>query len=302
MKRGITYIIFLFFLQACFYSAFSQEPIVKVFSDRERILIGEPIHLVYQSEVPRGTSAGWFSIDSIPHFEFIDKAKVDTISTSKGTIFKQTITITSFDSGRWVVPAMSVSIGEKEYATDSLAISVAFSSFDPNKDYHDIKDIIEVEEQGLDYITWIVLALGIIALVASIYFLRKKKNISDGKPDEVITKLSPLDEALQSLEALQKSPTQSSAELKLFYTRLNEILKKYIQQKTGASQVAKTNAELIYQLQQKQWQKDEVLQLAQSLRLADVVKFAKYTPGPDENNSAVDSIRKSIQSLDKFLS
>ena len=121
-------------------------------------MIGEPIHLVYQSEVPSGTAAGWFSIDSIPHFEFIDKAKIDTISTSKGTIFKQAITITSFDSGRWTIPAMSVSIGEKEYVTDSLLISVAFSSFDPNKDYHDIKDIMEVEEQGVEYITWIVLA------------------------------------------------------------------------------------------------------------------------------------------------
>ena len=147
-----------------------------------------------------------------------------------------------------------------------------------------------------------MLALGIIALLASIYFLRKKKIIPDSKPDEVISKLSPLDEALQSLDALQKSPAQTSPELKLFYTRLNEILKKYIQRKTGASQVAKTNAELIYQLQQKQWQKDEVLQLAQSLRLADVVKFAKYIPAANETESAVDSIRKSIQSLDKFLS
>jgi len=302
MKRGIIHIIFLFFLQACFFSAFSQESPAKVFFDRDKILIGEPIHLVFQAEVPTGVTAGLFTLDSIAHFEFIDKAKVDTIFTSKGTIYKQGITITSFDSGQWVIPSREITIGDKQYFTDSVTVSVAYSSFDPNKDYHDIKDIIEVDEAGVQYITWIVLALGIIALLASIYFLRKKKIIVENKPGEAPSKMNALEEALQSLENLKKSQAESSPELKLYYTRLNDILKRYLQRKTGASQVAKTNAELIYQLQRKQWQKDEVLQLAQTLRLADVVKFAKYIPGPGENNEAVDSISKSIQSLDKFLS
>jgi hypothetical protein len=301
MKRGIIHIIFLFFLQACYFNAFTQESPAKVFFDRDKILIGEPIHLVFQAEVPTGVSAGLFTLDSLPHFEFIDRAKVDTIFTSKGIIYKQAITVTSFDSGQWVIPSREITIGDKQYLTDSVTVSVAYSSFDPNKDYHDIKDIIEVEDQGAQFITWIVLALGIISLLASIYFLRKKKIIAETKPEETLSKLSPLEEAMQSLETLKKSPADSSPELKLFYTRLNEILKRYIQRKTGASQVAKTNAELIYQLQRKQWHKDEVLQLAQSLRLADVVKFAKYIPGPAENNTAIDSIGKSIQSLDKFL-
>jgi hypothetical protein len=302
MKRGIIHIIFLFFLQACFFSAFSQESPAKVFFDRDKILIGEPIHLVFQAEVPTGVTAGLFTLDSIAHFEFIDKARVDTIFTSKGTIYKQGITITSFDSGQWVIPAREITIGDKQYFTDSVTVSVAYSSFDPNKDYHDIKDIIEVDEAGVQYITWIVLALGIIALLASIYFLRKKKIIIENKPEEAPSKMNALEEALQSLENLKKSPAESSPELKLYYTRLNDILKRYLQRKTGASQVAKTNTELIYQLQRKQWQKDEVLQLAQTLRQADAVKFAKYIPGHSENNEAVDSISKSIQSLDKFLS
>ena len=302
MKRGIIHIIFLFLLQACFFSAFSQDSPAKVFFDRDRILIGEPIRLVFQAEVPTGVSAGLFTLDSIPHFEFIDKAKVDTIFTSKGIIYKQAVTITSFDSGQWVIPAREITIGDKQYSTDSVTVSVAYSSFDPNKDYHDIKDIIDVDDPGMQYITWIVLALGIIALLASIYFLRKKKIVAESKPEEAPSKLNPLEEALQALETLKRSPAESIPELKLYYTRLNEILKRYLQRKTGASQVAKTNAELIYQLQRKQWAKDEVLELAQTLRLADVVKFAKYIPGPGENNSAVDSIGKSIQSLDKFLS
>ena len=301
MKRGIIHIIFLFFLQVCYFSAFTQGSPAKVFYDRDKILIGEPIHLVFQAEVPAGVSAGLFTLDSIPHFEFIDKAKVDTINTSKGIIYKHAITITSFDSGQWVIPARAITIGDKEYFTDSITVSVAFSSFDPNKDYHDIKDIIEVDEAGVAYITWIVLALGIIALLASIYFLRKKKVIAERQPDETPSKLNPLEEAIQALEILKKTAAVSSPELKLYYTQLNEILKRYLQRKTGASQVAKTNADLIYQLQRKQWQKDEVLQLAQTLRLADVVKFAKYIPGAGENISAVDSIGKSIQSLDTFL-
>jgi len=111
-------------------------------------MIGEPVELKLEAKIPAGSAAKWFPVDSIAHFEFIDKGKIDTTITSDSRTYRQTLLITSFDSGRWALPAFPLAIDNKEYLTDSLPVSVAYSNFDPKQDYHDIKEIIEIEHGG----------------------------------------------------------------------------------------------------------------------------------------------------------
>ena len=48
----------------------------------------------------------FFQLDSLPHFEFLNKQKIDTTNTGTGTVLSQVIRITSFDSGHWVIPSL----------------------------------------------------------------------------------------------------------------------------------------------------------------------------------------------------
>ena len=41
--------------------------------------------------------------------------------------------------------------------------------------------------------------------------------------------------------------------------------------------------------------------LAQVLRMNDAVKFAKYQPAENENQHAIDTIRKSVEQLDAVI-
>lgn len=265
-------------------------------------MIGEPVELKLEAKLPAGTSATWFPVDSMAHFEMIDKGKIDTASSGDTKTYRQTLVITSFDSGRWAVPSLAFTIGNKDYLTDSLPISVAYSNFDPRQDYHDIKDIIEVENTATRYINWIVLSLALVSLLAVIYFLMKRPGlpapVAIKKP---VSTLSPLQEALQAIEDLQKRGYTEHTRTKIFHTELNDIFRQYLYRKTSVATMEKTSGELMLQLKQFNLPAGDFTVLAQVLRMNDAVKFAKYQPAENENQHAIDTIRKSVEQLDAVI-
>ena len=265
-------------------------------------MIGEQIELKLEARVPAGTAAGWFPVDSIAHFEFIDKGRIDTLVTADAKTYRQTLLITSFDSGRWAVPAFPLAIGNREYLTDSLPVSVAYSNFDPKQDYHDIKDILEVENAGLPYINWMLLALAVVSLAAVFYFLRKK--VSRPLAPVVaapLSKLSPLQEALQVLEELSKKNIADPLPAKVFHTGINDVLRRYFYRKSGIATMEKTSGELMLQLKQFNLPTADFTVLAQVLRMNDAVKFAKYQPAAAENEQALETIKAAVQQLDTVI-
>ncbi len=176
--------------------------------DRNKILIGEPITLSVEAYLPLGAPVQWINTDTIPHFEVTNRSPVDTTESIDGKKISQVLTITSFDSGHWQMPAFEVIVGGKPYYSDSLAIDVTFTSFDPNEDYRDIKEIIEVENSSSAYIPWIIAAVALVALIVLFYLWRKRKKIAPAvsKP---VPKISPYDEAMSALRDLGKKRIES---------------------------------------------------------------------------------------------
>lgn len=275
---------------------------VKATINRDKIMIGEPVELKLEAKMPVGADAAWFPVDSMTHFEFINKGKIDTVANADSRTYRQTIIITSFDSGRWAIPSLPFTIGNKEYLTDSIPVSVAYSNFDTKQDYHDIKDIIEVENTATRYINWILLGLALLSLLAVIYFLRKKSTAQKtAAPKKPFSSLSPLQEALESIAALQQRGTNEPLRTKVFHTELNDILRHYLYRKTTVATMEKTSGELMLQLRQFNLPANDFTVLAQTLRMNDAVKFAKYQPAETENQQAIDIIKKSVEQIDKII-
>lgn len=269
---------------------------VKASVDRTTILIGEPIKLNLEAWVPTGTSFTWFNTDTIPHFEVVDPGKQDSSRDMSTKLYRQQLTITSFDSGSWTIPAFVLQAGKKRFRTDTLSIAVTYSPDDTAKGYHDIKDILAVKNPGNPYIPWIIAAVTLLALLGIIYFLRKKKKpaVAVSQP---VSKLSPVEEAMQLLNELKKEDLPRKGEAKLYYTRLNDILRWYVFRKFNISSLEKTNDELVLQLRQTRLSQPDYTALAQALRMADFVKFAKYTPTVEDQEQTFEVIRNSISKL-----
>ena len=279
---------------------FSQNILIpKATVDRNRILVGEPVQLTLEADLPPGLAAGWQVPDSIPHFEFIRKGNLDSVETSSGKSYKQVLTITSFDSGLVVLPPLLMIAGNRKLYTDSIRIEVSYSPFDPKQDYHDIKDIIALDNPHVRYIAWIVLAMSLISIFLVIYFIRKKESTPESK-QEVATRRTPYEEAIQALEELRKQQLPEKGQVKLYYTRLNDILRLFVLKKLKMATMEKTNEELIMQLRQMKFSAAQFSQLAGSLRMSDFVKFAKYQPIQQDNEKNFQVIESSVQILNEM--
>jgi len=271
--------------------------LAKASVDRDRILIGEPVKLTLDVRAALGQDITWFTLDSFPHFEFLDRGKTDTTSDVDGKEFTQVLTITSFDSGRWQIPSLVLMAGNKKYSTDTINIDVAYSSFNPLEDYHDIKDITEVAQpKWLKYIPWLI-GLGTLLAVGLLVYLftRKRKTVPTERV--AVSKLSPYEEAAQALQELQKKGWARDEQVKGYYSSLNDILRVFILRKLNMSTMEKTNEELISQLGRLSIDRVVFRQLSDALRIADFVKFARYQPEPSDNEKNFTVIKSAIDTL-----
>src|SRR5215831_16609415 len=105
MKKLISFFILTLFLSGI---AFSQNPSVSATLDKQKILIGEQAQLYLKALVKKNLPVSWFALDSIPHFEILQRSKIDSQQTSEGLFLQQTLTLTSWDSGRWLIPALAL--------------------------------------------------------------------------------------------------------------------------------------------------------------------------------------------------
>lgn len=295
MKRRGKYILSIILLLTI-RSFLTAQVYVKASVDKNKVVIGEPITLTLEAYIPLGQQMTWFPLDTIPHFEFLKKATPDTVESIEGKKITQVLTITSFDSGQWEIPQLELKVLKQSYYTDTSLIDVGFTPFDREADYRDIKTILDVSNPDTKYIPWALAAVVLISIALVIYFLRKRKTVSDIVKKEP-QRLSPYDEAMHALAQLRKRGLPQNGQVKWYYTELNDILRVFVFRKLNIATMEKTNEELIIQLRDLNLSRDSFTHLAQALRMSDSVKFAKYRPGSEDNEKNYEIIQSAIQTL-----
>ena len=152
--------------------------------DSNKILVGQAVHVEVNLKQNRSLTIPWVELpDSIGKLEIIAKSKIDTVSNADSTILerKQTLTVSAYDSGYFVIPPFAFynngDTTQKVAETDPLLISVFTVEVDTTKPIRDIRGVIEVPMTWRDYLPWILGVVGglLLALVGY-YFYRKYKN------------------------------------------------------------------------------------------------------------------------------
>lgn len=265
---------------------------VKAYTDKARILIGEPLLLTVEVTVPEREAIRFVDVDSIAHFEWLKKPVTDTVNTGSGTRLKAVYTLTSFDSGHWVIPSFELSGGLK---TDTIPVDVVFSDFNPEQPYHDIKDILEADPVEAKARWWWYVASGIILLLLLLLYFRLKRKKPE-TPVLAVATIQPYDEAMKALALL----AQEKMTPRIFHTRLAEIFRLYIFKKKNLLSLQKTTDDLVLQLADVGLEKPVYDAMAQALRIGDFVKFAKYASSPADDEAALVAIRKSIDAIEQL--
>lgn len=290
MKR----ILYFVFLLICIRAQSQVQ--VKIFTDKESILIGERFTMTIESYMPLDQQFSWPVIDTLPNFQIISSSKIDTTENFNSRKVAQSFQLTSFDSGHYTIPTITFLVGNVRYVSDTVGIDIGYSPMDANPDYKEIKDILDVEDSGNPYLYWFVAGVALVLGILLWYFLRNKKQ---PKKLTEVKKLSPYEEAMIALENIRKSGFIQNGSVKKYYSELNDILRNYLDSQLQLQSMNKTNEQIIQELRTLELNKEDQQKLTDALRVADFVKFAKYQPGENINEENFIIVKNAIQSLNK---
>lgn len=269
---------------------------VQTITDRNDILIGEQIKLKIKAILPAEPAGAmqWIVLpDSIPHFEIVDAGKVDTVSYKDNSrAIEQTIILTSFDSGKWVFPALPFSFAQSQIQTDSFAVNVSYSPADSTNQLRDIKPIINVSVT--DYTWYYIIAAAVLLLLMSFLLYRYFKKNKKEKPLVAASKLSAYDEAMAEMDKLGQLDLREAAAIKMYHSRLGDIFKQYLGRKQQKNLLTKTTGDLLIRMAESGMSAGDVSNLATALRCTDAVKFAKYLPEAAESEDCRQKIKSAI--------
>jgi hypothetical protein len=276
----------------------AQRPVASL--DTTVIRIGE--QAVLRLELPLaagGTQVTWPIMgDTLSrHIEVVDPGRIDTLKGADGRMERsvRNIRITSFDTGFWAIPPQRFIIHGTPVETGPLLLEVRGVELDSAGAVRDIKDIIELPFSLAfwleEHAPWIGGTLALAALVLFLWKRRKRPvrqtiEATPGTP-------APLHErTLAALRELEAQRVWQQGDHKRYQSQLTDLLRSYIEERYAIPALERTTDELLHALRVSPLDREQQVMLANLLHLADLVKFAKATPAPAENErSMTEAIR-----------
>ena len=315
MGKRRYYIITFIFIAAAVLSARAQGPGQTVKSSslsRDSILIGDQIVWSTLISLPENEEIAVLPYapvlqqsrdiyrqgpdslyDDPSKVEVIEDFVLDTVAVKNGIKeLDVRAVLTSFDSGSFKLPRpviLRIAGGEPDtldFATPVLSVNtiqIDTAAFEP----FDIKGQIPYPVKFGEVFPWILLAIGILALIYVVYrYIKYRRENKDffGKP---VVKDPPHIVALRELDKLRNQKLWQNGKEKQFYTGITDTLREYIEKRFGVSAMEKTSSEIMESLAAEKIEAKPYGELDELFKLADLVKFAKYIPSAAENEDAI---------------
>jgi len=237
-----------------------------------------------------------FGGDGSDSYELIEDLPIDTLSREGRKLkLRKSYRLAAFDEGiHRVVPQVMYAdknIVDTIGGADTLELLVTTIEIDSTS--HAIFDIKPQKTlpfrlgEITGYIKWTLVAL--LALAALAYAAKRilkrygKRFLDMFRP---APPLPPHEAALAALEKLRAQRLWQEGKHKLYYSALTDILSTYIAGRYGVSAMEMTSDEIVEAMRGVDLPRKSAMDLAQILREADLVKFAKAAPEADENEAA----------------
>ena len=295
MKQRIRYVLLLVLLSGSFITLKAQQVSVKASIDSTHILIGDQLKLLLEIEKPKDLDIRFPQVPDTfsSKIEVVERSKIDTLKLDDKEREKliQSFFITSFDSGAHKIPPFYFILKDgtrlDSAATRELAFQVYGMKIDTTKGPVDIKMPYAAPVTLKEVTPYI---LGIILIAAIIFFIFyyikwKKKNVPlFSKPEKPAEPAHIV--ALRELDRIKAQKLWQQEKIKQYYSEVADTIRNYIERRFDIPAMEQTSAETIGIFKQRKELAEEnsVDQLQHILSLADLVKFAKYNPLPDDNN------------------
>ena len=291
--------ILLFFVVVAFAGQVNAQQIKATTSlDSSKILIGDQVKLFLEIDHPKSVNVTFPQVpDTINGLiEVLGRSGIDTFEADNDKFMKQiqAYTITCFDSGAYRIPPYWFKINMDgnidSVPSNGVTLQVFSMEIDTTKGPTDIKMPYDAPLTLKEVTPYI---LGVILIGAIIFFLlysikRKKKNkpifARPKKPKEPAHII-----ALRELDRIKTEKVWQQGKTKQYYSELTDTLRTYIEDRFEIRAMEKVTDEILesFRIQKDLLSDKNFANLSQILQLADLVKFAKYQPLPDDDNLAL---------------
>jgi hypothetical protein len=270
--------------------------------ERTELLIGDQLWLTVKISAPPGTDVGAIRLDSLeanPAIELIETRPASVVTESPELLIDQRFRIQTFDTGYVYVPQLAVTYQTPDGQTDTaytrrIPLAVRGLPVTEENELQDIKDIIEEEARITDY--WpVFLGVGLLVL-AGLAFSFWRNRAARQAPAPPPPPVPPHERALQRLAELDAKQLWQAGEIKAFQTELTYILRAYLEERFDVPALESTTRQLERDLERRRLLGTEQRRdLAELLRLADTVKFAKAEPPADVHQRGLDRVRAFVE-------
>ncbi len=273
-------------------------PKIEVEVDTLALKIGEQLHYRIQVETDSTAQVHFPEGQTFSPLETVDAIISDTLRKGDRMTLERIYALTQFDSGAYTIPPQIVTVDRQQFFTDSFRIVVADVAVDTSKQkMYDIKPLIQVDRASSKLwkiLPWVL--LGLLALGAVLYFLLRKKPLSQEEKEAL---LPPYDRALLELKKLEQSQYLIHDQYKEYYSELTDIVRLYLEDEVQVSAMESTTAQLISKLEmlkdagELKLDDGTLQQFQKILETADLVKFAKSRPA----GSLAEQDRKLVEEI-----
>ena len=211
--------------------------------------------------------------------------------SEKGKIVHQVdYIISTFDVGDFEIPPVEIGYVirpdsvEKVLKTENIKIVV--ESVKPSED-GDIRDLkppweISFNWQPVIIIGGIVLFV-ILLIIFIIYVIRKRRKGEKIIPRKLQPPRPPHEIAYEELACLAESDLLDKGEIKLYYSEISDIIRRYVEGRYQVIAMELTTTEVLDQLKSTEIENEHFEMFVSFFEICDLVKFAKHFPDSKEN-------------------
>ena len=224
--------------------------------------------------------------------ESVKEGKIDTTDLGGGKIqWSQDLTLTGYMDTTFTIRPYIMTLQDDSLFAQPMQITILFPEDLEQKEYYDIQEIEDVPIWWWDIVKWVLIGLAAVILCGVIAFIiilttRRKKGRTILRKRVVI--LRPAEEvALEKLGIIRDKKIWQQGYSKQYHTDLTDVIREYIGRRYDVHSTEKTSDETLRAMRPL-LSKELYVQLSKMLQLADLVKFAKFEPLPNEHEEALD--------------
>ncbi len=255
---------------------------LKVGVDTTTVKIGEQLNYILQIKADSTAQVIFPEQPIFAPFELLEESTIDTLRAQSHFLYTKKYALIQFDSGNYFLPQQQVLVNGFSKIADLIPIRVNPVVVDTiQQPLFDIKPLTGIEKNYdalIVKILWgLVAGLLLLGVMYTYLFQKRKKELRERE-------LPPYERAIEDLKALEGKTLKKQEEFKEYYSRLTDVVRRYLEEEAKIDALESTSEELLIKLQLRKdagtldLDRSTLKSLRAVLQNADLVKFAKSLP------------------------